>query len=256
MSESLPFTQSPAEPSLKDVLDQLRKSILLELCAHHVGTVQSFDAAKQTARVTINYKKTYFRLDQSTGLYSPQLVDYPVLVDSPVIFLGGGPSGLTFPVVQGDECVVLFNDRDLDNWFAGGSGKGTATTRLHSFADGLILVGVRSLGNVLTNFDTARAVLRGSKDGTTMVGVGPTLIKIANSSYTLNGLLQDLITQVKALVDATANITVTPGSFVAPPGAGGGPVTGTSGTPVNASTITSVKTNLSTTASHIAGLLE
>ncbi len=189
------FTQNliPNEPSLKDLLDLLQKQILLSLSCHHIGTVQSFDATKQTATATINYKKTRFVLDATTGLYDPVLDDYPILVDCPVIVLGGGNAALTFPIEQGDECLVLFNDRSIDKWFSGGMGAAVATPRLHSFSDGLILVGLRSLPNVLEDYDTERAVL---KNGSTMVGVSSTLVKIANNTTTLlqviNGIL-DLI---------------------------------------------------------------
>lgn len=183
----------PNEPSLKDLLDLLQKQIMLTLNCHHIGTVQSFDATKQTATVTINYKKTYFQLNPATGLYDPILKDYPILADCPVIALGGGAAALTFPIQAGDECLVLFNDRSLDNWFQGGTGSAVATPRLHSFSDGIILVGLRSLPNALTNYDTARAVLR---NGSTLVGVGSSLVKIANQTTTLlqviNGIL-DLI---------------------------------------------------------------
>lgn len=190
---SIPQNLIPNDPNLKDLLDLLQKQIMLNLSCHHIGTVQSFDATKQTASATINYKKTYFQFNASTGLYDPVLIDYPILVDCPVIVLGGANAALTFPITTGDECLVLFNDRDLDKWFQGGTGASVATPRLHSFSDGMILVGLRSLPKVLTNYDSSRAVLR---NGSTLVGVGPTLVKIANNATTLlqviNGIL-DLI---------------------------------------------------------------
>jgi hypothetical protein len=254
MTFALPNSQIPTDVSLADAFNLVKKDVMLNLNCHHIGTVQSFNSTKQTATATINYKKTFFQLNATTGLYNPVLFDYPMLIDAPVIFLGGslGQYGLTFPVVQGDECLILFNDRDIDNWFTGGGGGAVATPRLHSFADGIILVGLRSLGNVLQNFDTAHAALRGSKDGKTMVGVGATLVRIANSQYTLNGLLKTLISNINDLVTAVGNITVGPGTF----SNGGGLVTGASGTPINAAAISNVASELSNTASQIAGLLE
>ena len=238
----IPFQQAPTDPSLKDLLDLYRKNILLALSCHHIGTVQSFDATKQTATATINYKKTYFQLDAVTGLYSPVLVDYPIMVDCPVICLGGANGSLTFPITAGDECLILFNDRDMDTWFAGGSNAAVATPRLHSFSDAIILVGLRSLAHVLTNYDTSRVVLQ---NGTTLVGIGASLIKIANNQYTLNGLLQELITDVQNLVTQTAAITVICAAPASP-----------SSIPVNVAAITAISTQLTATANKIAGLLE
>jgi hypothetical protein len=232
----------PNDVTLKDVLDLYKKNMLLDLFCHHIGTVQSFNGATQTATATINYKKTYF-LPDSTGNYVPQLVDYPILMDCPVICLGGGNTSLTFPIAAGDECLVLFNDRDMDNWFQGGAGAALATPRLHSFSDGIILVGVRSSGKVLQSYDTVRAVLQ---NGTTLVGVNTSKVKVANATYTLNGLLQNLMTQLTDLTTALSTLTVT------------GVLTGgaTSGPPSNAAAITSIGTQISTIATEIGTLLE
>lgn len=253
---SLPFNQTPVDPSLKDLLDMLKKDIFLSLFCHQIGTIKEFDSTNQTASITINYKKTFYQLNAATGLYSPVLVDYPALVDCPVICLGGGATALTFPIQAGDECLVLFNDRDMDNWFQGGAGAALATPRLHSFSDGVALVGLRSLGNVLTDYDATRAVL---KNGTTMVGVGPSLIKISNDQFQLKALLDqligninDLVTATNNLVSQTALITVTCSAPASP-----------SSPPINApaisalaASLTAVATALSTTSTNIGGLLE
>lgn len=237
------LNQVPNEPTLNDLLDLMKKQISLALSAHHVATIQSFDASKQTATATINYKKTYFEKDTVTGVYSPVSVDYPILIDCPVICLGGGLSSLTFPITAGDECLVLFNDRDIDNWFQGSSNGPVASSRLHSFADGIILVGVRSLAKVLTSYDSTRAVL---KNNQALVGVGSTHIKIANNSTTLNTLLQSLITNLGDLTTAIEALTVTGVST------GGG----TSGPPANIADFVLIGTALTTLGTQIAGLLE
>jgi len=217
----------PSNPSLQDLLDLVKKDIMISLNCHHVGTIQSFDATKQTATATINYKKTYFERLPS-GLYHAVLVDYPVLIDCPVVVLGGGPVALTFPIAQGDECLVMFNDRDIDNWFQSGQVGPVATSRLHSFSDAILLVGVRSAGKAIAAYDTTRGVLR---NGETVVGVGESLVKIANATTTLNTLLQDLLTEIQA-------ITVTCAAPASP-----------SGPPLNAAAIAAI-------AAQIGDLLE
>ncbi len=149
----------PNEVELQDVLNLLKKDIFLNFNCHHLGTIQSFNSTVQTATATINYKKTYSQPDL-TGVYQSVLVDYPVLIDCPVMCLGGGLGSLTFPISQGDECLVLFNDRDIDNWFSGNLNGSVATPRLHSFSDAIIIVGVRSMANVILDYDDDAAVLR------------------------------------------------------------------------------------------------
>jgi Phage protein Gp138 N-terminal domain len=256
----IPSNFTPTNPSLKDLLDLFRQNLLIEFNSHHIGTIQSFNSSNQTAQVSINYQKTFYKLNPTTGQYDPTLVSYPILADAPVIFLGGATTSLTFPIAKGDECLVLFNDRDIDNWFAGTSTAGVATPRLHSFSDAIILVGLRSLPNVLNNYDNVRALLRAgsTNNAITALGVNPNNSKILltnkypGNAVTLNTLLQDLINEVKNLVSATAAITVSPGSFQV----GGNPVTGTSGTPTNAGTINGIATQLTNTATQIGALLE
>lgn len=184
-----------SEPSLKDLLDLHKKDVMLSMSCHAIATIRSFDKETQRATATVNYKKTFYQ-QNSKGLYNRVLVDYPLLVDCPVIVLGGGGCSLTFPILPGNECVVLFNDRDIDNWFRGGASEAPATERLHSFSDGIIIVGIRSLENVIDDYDDTRGTLR---NGDTVVAVGESLVKIANSVTTLNTLLQSLVSTIKGL---------------------------------------------------------
>lgn len=236
----------PNEPHLIDLLNLFKKQIFLDFNCHHIGTIHSFNAINQTATVSINYVKTLFNFNPITGSYESTTTNYPITAEAPVICLGGGGGALTFPISAGDECLILFNDRDLDNWFVGGTGSPNGTARLHSFADAIVLVGLRSLPNILLNYDTTRVSLRNGTLGTTTVGVGETLIKIANATTTLNTLLQSLITNIETLVTATAAITVT----------GVTPGSGVSGPPANAAVITAINTTLATLSVQIAGLLE
>lgn len=238
----------PSEPHLRDLLELHKKDILLSFNAHHVGAIQTFNPLQQTASATINYKKTFFSTDPVTGVYGSSLVDYPVLLEAPVICLGGGDGALTFPIEEGDECLCLFNDRDIDNWFSGGAGGGNATARLHSFADGIILVGIRSLQNVLLNYDMERVCLRNGETGTTIVGVGETLIKIANATTTLNTLLQSVLTNMQSILTALQTVPL-----IAVTGSPGGP---SPLNPIITADLVSVASSLNTLSTQIEGLLE
>lgn len=174
----------PNEPTLRDLLDQHTREIFLGLNCHQIGIVQSFDATKQIAQVSIAYKKTIFVFTEKLG-YQSKLVDYPVIIDAPVIFLGGGSNALTFPVAKGDECLILFNDRNIDNWFQGNTGAALPNFRLHSFADAIILVGIRSTPNVVPNFNTTAAEFR-TKDGNTSVSVDGDKVQLKKGSVTLD----------------------------------------------------------------------
>lgn len=169
------------EPNLTDLLTLFKKDIMLSLNCHAIGTVQSVDFDNQTLNAVINYKKTYFDNDKSV------LVDYPALIDCPFISLCGGNGSLTFPIEAGDQCVILFNDRDIDNWFQGaGPGGPVASARLHSLSDGLALVGL----NTISPYDNTRVSLN---NGSTSVGVGASLIRLKNATTTLAQVINGLI---------------------------------------------------------------
>jgi hypothetical protein len=239
-----PLNRVNSDPSMKDLLDLFKKEIFLSLNCHTLATIQSFDPVTQLVSATINYKKAILRADPLTGVYSQVLVDFPVMIDCPVIILQGGGASLQLPIANGDTCLILFNDRDIDNWLQSGQVGPLATQRLHSFADGIALIGIRSVNNAFTDFDTTRAVLKGP--GYTSIGLSATKIRIKNNVQNLNDLLQTLITEIKSLVTATAAITVT----------GVTPGLGVSGVPANAAVITAIGTQLTTTATQIGELLE
>lgn len=202
--QEIPLSRKLADPTLKDLLDLHKKDILLSMNCHAIAKIQSFDATKQTVTATIMYKKTFFQR-QSDATYTPVLVDYPLLVDVPVLVLGGGGFSVTFPIAEGDEALILFNDRDIDNWFQGSTNGAVASSRMHSFSDGIALVGMRSLANSISGYDTTRAVLRADTPGA-YVGVSATKVKVANQTTTLNTLLGQLIDAIVAL--STTNATV------------------------------------------------
>lgn len=268
------FNLQPDEPELADVLRQLKREIFLDLFAHHVGKIESFDPATQLASVSIVYKKTVFEQDDD-GNQKPVLVDYPVILDCPVFFFGGGPGRITAPVSAGDECLLLFNDRDIDNWYSGSTDMSTATFRLHSSADAFAIVGFRSALKALANFPMDRMSLAWGSEGIeafakadragvrkvdTEVSAGEkVLIKTAsrNLKTELTNLISQLTTlngHLQTLVAQTALITV-------PYTDDGSPAL--SGPPANAPAISAVSTQignvstqLNTISSNLGELLE
>ncbi len=187
---------------LKSALDLTKREILLTLNCHAIGTIESFDSGvgvrAPRATVTINYMKSFFSLNEQ-GVYTQNNVKYPVLIDCPVLIPQGGDCALTLPIAPGDQCLVLFNDRDIDAWFNSGQVGPTNTLRLHSFADGIVFVGLRHDQDPFEVYDNTRAMLQ---NGTTYVGVGPDLIKLANELTSLGTILTNLVTALSTLTSA------------------------------------------------------
>ncbi len=161
------------------------------------GIVQAFDPASMTCTVQPAIKAVLFAQD---GTASD--VALPLLLDCPAQFPSGGGYSLTFPVAEGDECLVVFASRCIDAWFASGGVQPQAELRMHDLSDGFVLLGFRSLPRVLSNLNASGVELR-SDDGTTKVGVDSgQIVKItAPGGCNINGLV----------IDSSGNLT-TPGN--------------------------------------------
>lgn len=107
--------------------------------------VQDYDADKMTISAEPSIQA---RVRDEKGVWS--WVSIPKLVDCPVIFPSGGGFTLTFPVKQGDECLVIFASRCIDSWWQSGGVQTQADLRMHDLSDGFALVGPRSQPRVLS----------------------------------------------------------------------------------------------------------
>lgn len=220
----------PNEPGLQDLLNYYKKLTKLEINCHHVGTITSFNAVTQTAQATINYTKTFLQVD-TVGDTSITPTNYAQLIDCPVICLGGGGGALTFPIEEGDECLVIFNDRDFDNWYNGSSNAAPSTPRSHAFSDAVVLVGLRSLANVLLQYDTDAVAFRYGSNSIKIyedrveISVGPLLapttfildsegkLQITNSLGEFVSALSTLFTDIQT---ATTNTIFGPQPLIMP----------------------------------------
>jgi hypothetical protein len=233
------FNKVPQEPKFTDALKELKKDIFLTLNCHAIGFVQSFDTTNQTIKATIAYKKTFYELEPDGETFKKVLRDYPVLIDCPAIVMGGGNVSLKMPIKEGDECLVIFNDRSIDRWFEGGQSVELESSRLHSFSDAIVLVGLNSLKNSLEGYEDDKAVL-GDETASLKVGNGDasinasdTIVKVAekvqieNSAENLNTVLQEILTAIQAITVSG----VTPGG-------------GVSGAPANAAAFATLATRL------------
>lgn len=55
----------------------------------------------------------------------------------------------TFPLTQGMECILLFNDREIETWFINGGSNIQAYPRMHDLTDAVAIVGIRSLPQMI-----------------------------------------------------------------------------------------------------------
>lgn len=137
-------------PDLSDVLRNVKTDIFNNMNCVNIGIIQSFDASNQTATIQLALKKVMEIKEDGSRV----LQERPIILECPVVILFGASTYMTFPIAEGDECLVLFNDREIDNWFNNGGVHTPSTPRSHNIADAFALVGVRSLQDSIQGYLT------------------------------------------------------------------------------------------------------
>lgn len=77
-------------------------------------------------------------------LTQTSFVDYPLVVDSPVHFVGGAKTVLTHGLAVGDDVVNIFVENAIDAWHQNGGTAMPVSDRAYSMSDAVTLPGVRS----------------------------------------------------------------------------------------------------------------
>lgn len=181
---------NPVRPDLPVLLEAVKRSTKLEMNCMQIGVIQSFDASKQLATIKIALKQVSKIAQDGTELYS----DYPLLLECPVMTLFGGNSFVNLPIQPGDNCIVLFCDRDIDAWVKNGEGNVPTTARLHDISDAIAIVGIRSEPKAIPNFlGNGIRIYMDAQNSIDLTSAGITINAdqvTINSNVTINGILK------------------------------------------------------------------
>lgn len=190
-------------PDLSDVLGNLKDSILKDINCIKVGVIKSFNATRQTVSAQVSIKQVVDVDDKGAIRYQT----IPIMVECPFVFMTGGDARITIPPQAEDGCLLLFNDRDIDNWFIEGGIKAPNTSRKHDLSDAFAIVGVKNLQTAIGDFLT---------DG----------IQLQYTDADKIDIKAGTIESLTALFKQTGNMQVTGGLAI------GGTVTQLGGTPL------------------------
>ena len=133
-------------------LMQLVRRMFLEIHTCVPGEIISFDREKQTAVVKSCIRNTIISEDGQVSY-----VDNPQIIDVPVFFPHSTSSGfsITYPVAEGDQCLLFFSERSYDNWLISGSIQNPIESReprSHQYNDAFALVGISPYVSSITDF--------------------------------------------------------------------------------------------------------
>jgi hypothetical protein len=201
------------DPDLTQALETQQRDTMVKINCCQIGTVKAVHTAgKQTVDVLLNIQRVVDEKPDGTRT----LQQIPNLLEVPFVIMSGGGGFLTFPIAAGDECLVLFNDREIDNWFVNGGMQAPTSRRLHDMSDAFAIVGIRSMVTALAGY-LANGV-RLALNSTNHIDITPDHVDIYSPNIGLHG---------------TVTVTDAGGSFVVNTHVhknGGG--VGNSGTPV------------------------
>lgn len=209
------------EPQLEDVINGAVDDLAYTLNCHRVGIIESFDPVNQTATIKLVDKGVYEYTENET------IIDYPPLLEVPVLIHKATDGGITIPIIKGDTCLVVFNDRDLDNWLLNGLIQRPNTLRKHDLSDAIAIIGIKNQKNKIADYNNLATVINYKDNKITIddaeinllnsVGNGNIIIDdkidIKNAAENLKALITDFINIVKNLktVDPdSGNIPIDP----------------------------------------------
>ncbi|MGD8188578.1 Gp138 family membrane-puncturing spike protein [Brevibacillus ginsengisoli] len=146
------------------------------------GIIQSFDSITQTATVQVAIREHVRQPDMTR-----EWTEIPLLQDVPVVFPRGGGYVLTFPISQGDECLVVFADMCIDAWFSVGGIQNQIEMRRHDLSDAIAIPGLWSQPKQLKDFSTKHVELR-NENRSEFIRIKEGAIDLVSPSVRVNGV--------------------------------------------------------------------
>ena len=183
--------------------------------------IQSFDPITQTCTA-----QPCLQLLVTNSDNTKKWVTISIVADIPVIFPAGGGFTLTFPVKQGDECLLVFSSRCIDAWWISGKISQQSELRMHDISDGFAILGARSIPRMIPNVSTTTVQLR-SDDSLSYVElasghvvnvVAPGGLNFTAPTITMNAassvILATPVTTIEGNINGTGTLGAGTSSFI------------------------------------------
>lgn len=180
------------------------------------GIVQSFNSNAITCVIQPAIKAEVLAPDGTS-----QWTNLPLLLDCPVVPMRGGGCTLTFPIAEGDECLVIFASRCIDAWWTAGGTQVQSEFRMHDLSDGFAIVGPFSQATKISGWSTSAVQLR-SNDGEAYLQLNPTsheidIVTPGNWSASIGGATTINVTGDANITAANVAVTASNSASVTAP---------------------------------------
>ena len=189
-------------PNLEDVFEIVKEYTMAFINCSRIGRIRSFNPENCTAYIDI---MELIPNDGTNEIPS-------ILADVPVIFYGSRNTRITPPDIVGSNCVLIFQDRNIDNFLTTGEQYEPDNGRTHSYADCVALLTLNSYIDEPVMYDANALTLYNGTQFAKIFNDSMELyaekIKLYNSQTTLLTLIKSLIEEIqKITVDTTTSNT-------------------------------------------------
>ena len=140
------------------------------------GRIVSFDPEKQTAEVEICIQ-SWMKVEGGWEKWPA-----PLLPRVPVLFPRGGGAFITWPLKKGDYCLVIFQERSIDQWCQRGGTQVDPIWRWeHDLSDAVCIPGFYPYPEALRDFDPD-AICVAFEDGNAKLRVTKDAVEVGGTA--------------------------------------------------------------------------
>lgn len=169
------FQTLSTTPNSINSIDTATKSLAQNFDCVRIGIIQDFFPENLTASVLIVNK--YLKNLNADG--TQNVMDFP-LIYAKVCYCSPFE---TFPLKQGDECLLLFSDREIESWFINGGVNPEKYPRMHDKTDAIAICGLRSLPNMINILQNCLNLFYGNSN----IAIADNSVTINSQTINLNG---------------------------------------------------------------------
>lgn len=182
-------------PNLEDVFEIVKEYTMAFINCSRIGRIRSFNPENCTAYIDI------MELIPNNG--NNEIPS--ILADVPVIFYGSRNARITPPDIEGSNCLLIFQDRNIDNFLTTGEQYEPDNDRTHSYADCVALLTLNSYIDKPVMYDANALTLY---NGTQFAKIFNDSIELYAEKIKLYNSQTTLLTLIKSLITEIQNITV------------------------------------------------
>lgn len=194
-------------PSIRNVLgddsqlyENIIKKVNFNLRCCIPGVIQQYDPKTNTASIQPAIREEIVNEDNTV-----QYMNLPILVNVPIIFPSCSIGSIKMLLKRGDECLVLFSDLSIDNFWKYANVQNPIEVRRHDLSDGIAIPCVLSQPNTKPFNGTGVEITSGeSKISITKDGI---TFSDQNGTITLKQIIK-LLSHVHQ--DSTGKLTSQP----------------------------------------------